>query len=487
MKKITGLILSFCIILTAMGCNDSSVKKDDNSSATTSQISSSLQSEESSKTEQTDESEQTEESKTEESNQTEESSELTEESSEITEESSELTDESEQSQDNTSEDDSVETETQILNIERKSVYEYEWSDEYATTLVETEYSSILLENEDAQHYDALAEALTEDCNYYEGIMSEEFNMLTESAEEIISSGEQIINPLVSTLDAHVRRADNTVLSVLYDSYYYNGMNDGSRSFWGANYDTETGKVLYLPDVVTDIDEFAKVVEAELFSTMGADVFYSDSIIEEHFSEYAADGTHWTLEYNGVTVYFGEGEIAGSGVGSISVTIEFSVYPELFIEKYTIVPEAYIVGLPMKSTFITDLDNDGNGDELTLSDSYDEEFDWKVTLDISTAEVSYVEDIWAYGCEPYYVKTADGNNYLYVFIELETQLNLYVYEITNETISKVGESPVSPYYNDGLSAVLTKPDSMHFDIFGDEAVPVGDDFFYVGSDGMPVMK
>ncbi len=485
MKKITGLILAFCIMLTAMGCNDSSEKKDENSSATTSQTISSLQSEESSKTEQTDESEQTEESSelTEESK-TEESK--TEESNQ-TEESSKLTEESEQSQDNTSEDDSVETEMQILDIEKKSVYEYEWSDEYATTLVETEYSSILLGNEDAQRYDALAEALTEDCDYYEDIMSEEYDMLTESAEESVSSGEQIINPLVSTLDVHVRRADNTVLSVLYDSYYYNGMNDGSRSFWGANYDTETGKVLYLPDVVTDIDGLAKVVESELFSTIGADVFYSDTIIEEHFSEYGADGTHWTLEYNGVTVYFGEGEIAGSGVGNMSVTIEFSEYPELFNEKYTIVPEAYIVGLPMKSTFITDLDNDGNCDELTLFDSYDEEFDWKVTLDISTAEVSYVEDIWAYGCEPYYIRTADGNNYLYVFVELETQLYLYVYEITNETISKVGESPVSPHYNDGLSAVPTNPDNMHFDIFSDEAVPVGDDFFTIGADGMPVMK
>ncbi|MBQ7131166.1 MAG: hypothetical protein IJO29_01210 [Oscillospiraceae bacterium] len=475
MKKITGLILAFCIMLTAMGCNNSTNKKDENSSATTSQTSSSLQSEESSKTEQTDESEQTEES-----------SEQTEENNH-TEESSELTEESEQAEENTNEDDPVETETQILNIDRKSVYEYEWSDEYGVALVETEYSSILLGNEDAQRYDALAKALTEECDYYEGIMSEEYDMLTESAEESISLGAQSFSPLVSTLDVHVRRADNTVLSVLYDSYYYNGMNDGSRSFWGANYDTETGNELYLSDVVTDIDELAKVIETELFSTVGADVFYSDTIIEEYFSEYGADGNHWTLEYNGVTVYFGEGEIANSGVGNISVTIEFSEYPELFNEKYTIVPKAYIVGLPMKSTFITDLDNDGDCDELALFDSYDEEFDWKVTLDISTAEVSYVEDIWAYGCEPYYVKTADGNNYLYVLLELETQYELYTYAITNTTINKVGEQTLSPYYSSETSSVLTDPESMHFDIFGDEAVPIGDDFFYVGADGMPVMK
>lgn len=81
----------------------------------------------------------------------------------------------------------------------------------------------------------------------------------ELAKELISSGAEGFNTLVSTLDTHIRRADDVVLSILYDSYYYNGMNDGNRSFWGGNYDAETGKELYLPDVVTDIDEFANMM------------------------------------------------------------------------------------------------------------------------------------------------------------------------------------------------------------------------------------
>ncbi len=233
--------------------------------------------------------------------------------------------------------------------------------------------------------------------------------------------------------------------------------------------------------------FAKIVEAELFSTVGADIFYSDTIVEEYFKEYGADGTHWTLEYNGITVYFDEGEIANSGFGAINLTIEFADYPKLFNEKYTKAPETYIVGLPMKSAFCTDLDGDWCGDELTFTDTYDEEFDWNATLYISTAEVYYAESFWAYACKPYYVKAADGKNYLYVFTELETQMYLYVYETNNTTISKVGEVNVSPFYNDGISAVLTDPNCMHFDIFSDEAdggISEGNDFFSLGFDGMP---
>ena len=65
--------------------------------------------------------------------------------------------------------------------------------------------------------------------------------------------------------------------------------------------------------------------------------------------------------------------------------------------------------------------------------------------------------------------------------------LYVYEITNSTINKVGEANLSPFYDDGISAVLTDPNNMHFDIFSDEAgggISEGNDFFAISIDGMP---
>lgn len=233
-----------------------------------------------------------------------------------------------------------------------------------------------------------------------------------------------------------------------------------------------------------------MVEAELFSTVGADIFYSDTIIEEYFKEYGADGTHWTLEYNGVTVYFGEGEIAGSGFGAINLTIEFAEYPELFNDKYTAVPEAYIVGLPMKSNFYTDLDGDGSSDELTIADSYEGEFgvDRTLSLRISTSETDYTEKLMANDCEAYYVKTADDKNYLYVLMELEAQTELYTFHITDTGINKVGTQTIAPHYSDQTVSVLTDPDNMHFDIFGKADIePVGDDFFTVGYDGMPAQR
>ena len=172
----------------------------------------------------------------------------------------------------------MEAESDILKLERKRLYDYAWSEEYGVSLAELDCSTIHLANEDAEIYPELAKALSDECDLYEVNMLEEHDMFISDAEKMLSSGEQGFDTLVSTLDVHIRRADDVVLSILYDSYYYNGMNDGSRSFWGNNYDTQTGKAIYLPDVVTDMEELAEVAEAQLFSDFGAEVFYSDTVI-----------------------------------------------------------------------------------------------------------------------------------------------------------------------------------------------------------------
>lgn len=456
MKKITGLILTLCVLLSAAGCSGDTESTTGSTSDASSQTTSATTAEITSKTEATV---QTAESTT--------------------------------TANTTSEDptDVVPSgkEAQILELSEKTTSEYRWSDDSAILLVECEGSSVILGGEDADRFQALAAVLTDAADAQESSLKGEYEMLSEAVDEILSMGMVLQQPLVSTLDTQVRRADDVVLSVLTDSHYENGMNGGHRSFWGSNYDVQTGEELHLPDIVTDMDAFAQAVEDQLFGTVGADVFYNEDIIKEYFEMYGADGTHWSIDYNGVTMYFDEGEITDIGIGGMSATVTFAEHPELFNEKYTVVPEAYIVSLPTKYTFYTDLDSDGICEELAIYDRYDEDNDYEATVDIYIGDASCSESFWAYDCEPYYVKTADGKHYVYLFTELETQMYLYVYDITGGTVSKVGEANVSPYYNDGISAILTDPENMHFDIFGDEAgggVAESNALFAVGTDGMP---
>ncbi len=445
-----------CVLLTAAGCSGNTESTTDSKADASSQTTSAATAESSSKTESTV---QTAESTT---------------TANTTSEAP-------------TDDVPVEKEAQILELNERTTFEYRWSEDTAMPLVECECASVILGGEDADRFPALAAVLMDAADAEESSLKDEYEMLSEAVDEMLGMDMELQAPLVSKFDAQVRRADDVVLSVLTDCHYDNGMNGGHRSFWGSNYDVQTGEELHLPDIVTDMDAFAQAVEDQLFGTVGAEVFYNDGIIREYFEMYGSDGTHWSIDYNGVTMYFDEGEIADIGIGGMSVTVTFAEHPELFNEKYTVVPKAYIVSLPTKYTFYTDLDSDGICEELAIYDRYDEDNDYEAAVDVYIGDASCSESFWAYDCEPYYVKTADGKHYVYLFTELETQMYLYVYDITGGTVSKVGEANVSPYYNDGISATLTDPENMHFDIFSDEAgggVAESNALFAVGTDGMP---
>jgi len=465
MKKFQSIILTICLLAAMTGCNNDSEKKEKDSSSKTSHSSSESENKETSASES-------------ENKETSASESTTEATSQNTTEESKT------------EPSNPQKEVKLLDMDKQIIHESASSIQYAATLTEMSCSTASLGKNAAKEYPDLASSITNISDFYEVNLLEQNDMYAESAEEALSSGEENFETYIFDLDVHVRRADSVAVSILHDSYDYYGFDSERRSFWGENFNTETGETIYLPDVVTDIDKLAEVVEAELYKSFGADTFYSDTAIENYFKDYGEDGSHWTLEYNGVTIYFDDGDIAGSGVGDISVTIEFEKYPELFKEKYKNTPDAYIVGLPMKSTFYTDLDGDGSSEELTIADSYEGEVgvDRTLGLRISTSETDYTEKLMANDSEAYYVKTADGKNYLYVLMELEAQTELYTFNITDTGINKVGTQTIAPHYSDQTVSVLTDPDNMHFDIFGKADIePVGDDFFTVGYDGMPVMK
>lgn len=463
MKKITGLILMLSMLLMSTGCGDNASEKEPGTGKEATETTAAAE-----ETDSSSEAETTAQTEPEEKTTTTEST----------------------TKESTTVPSNPENEVTLLDMDKQIRHESVSSIEYAKTLTEMNCATASLGENAAKQYPDLASAINNISDFYEVNLLEQNDIYAGAAEEALSSGEENFETYIFDLNVQIRRADSVAVSILHDSYEYYGIDAERKSFWGENFNTETGETIYLPDVVTDIDQLAEAVEAELYHAFTPDVFYSDTAIADYFKDYGADSSNWTLEYNGVTIYFDDGNIADSGVGDISVTIGFEKYPDLFKEKYTNVPEAYIVGLPMKSAFYTDLDGDGSSDALTIADSYegDSGMDRTLSLRISTPETDYTEKLPANGCEAYYVKTADDRHYLYVFAELEAQTELYTFRITAADITKVGKQSIAPHYRNETMSVLTDPDHMHFDIFGNADVePVGDDFFTVGADGMPVMK
>jgi len=171
-------------------------------------------------------------------------------------------------------------------------------------------------------------------------------------------------------------------------------------------------------VKTNMEPIPAAVLKELNNHLWAGEGYSETVVEDYFKNTPEDGISWTLDYNGVTFYFGDGDLTEPGNGRLSATVSFAEYPELFDEKYTNVPEAYMVELPLDHSFFTDLDGDGILEELNCSGVYNEtdRFYSQFGIYKDSAGSYHYEDLFAYGFNPYYVKTAAGNHYIYLFCE-----------------------------------------------------------------------
>lgn len=369
----------------------------------------------------------------------------------------------------------------VLSLNKEYISHYEWYEDYPEMLVRSEYSTVVLDESFATEYPALAKTLSETSIMRKKSMEEEKdNFIVTATEEFLNDSEAF-STYVSTLDVQVRRSDGVAVSIVED---YNSETD--RAFNCLNYDTESGKLLALSDVVTDIEKLPSIVEKEVTSR----IFQGDSDVEtaipDYFKNTPEEDITWVLEYNGITFCFEPGAVAPTNFGIQTATVTFAEHPDLFNEKYTAVPDAYAVSLPLSSPFFTDLTCDGRSEELTVSGNYDYDDRFYYTLGINSENSNYEVDWFAYDLNPYYVKTAGGNSFLYVFSEEseeeDRQMILCVFSLKNGEIKQVSEMDMGLLYRgNNVFALPTDPDNLLLSVYDGST----DSVFSADENGIPM--
>ncbi|MBE6707634.1 MAG: hypothetical protein E7578_00140 [Ruminococcaceae bacterium] len=383
-----------------------------------------------------------------------------------------------------------------LTIGKYFSQQQEWDDEILLAL--SEYNAVTLLGDSIQKYPVSAEALEQTRRMIIRSMEDEFdNLLATAKDELALLGADSFVTKSSTLDVQLRRADSVAVSLLSDSCLVYG-NINGRYLNGTTYDTVTGETLMITDIIKDMNRIPTIVKMELTSHMWTGDFTTETAVEDYFRDTPEDSLAWTLDYNGVTFYFGNGDVAEIGQhGRLAATVSFAKYPDLFEEKYMAVPDSYMVELPLKHPFYTDLDGDGAPEEFNVTPvsgddglSY-ESFDIYTDTETQYHCAEFPADIThrTGGYHPYYLKTADGKHYLYVFAEgselAAGDMKLYVIDITGGEFKKVGDMHVAPGYVQADCAwALTDPNNMmleNFELMEETAA------YRVGDDGMPMRK
>lgn len=371
-------------------------------------------------------------------------------------------------------------EIRLLSVNKKFVSHYEWCEDFSELLVKSEYSDVTLDKSVEEKYPTLAKKLSETSAMRKRLMEDEKDNFIAFANEEIKRDSEAFSTYVSTLDVQVRRADSVVVSILEDCY-----SDGRRAFNGINYDTESGKELVLSDVFTDTSNIASAVEKELMSRIGEAEPFGNTAVIEYFINTPDDSFIWTLDYNGVTFFFNPGDIAPTNFGIQIVSLSFAKYPDLFVGKYTVAPDSYIMGMPLDSPFFIDANDDGKCEEYKVSGSYDYDDSYFYTLDISSESSSCSLDWYAHSLSSFYVKTADNRNYIYIFStnnkDANSRMSLAVFEIKNGNVSLIRETDFGMQcLEDGILSLPINPAELC--LFDYESATSGT--YFVGENGLP---
>ena len=159
-----------------------------------------------------------------------------------------------------------------------------------------------------------------------------------------------------------------------------------------------------------------------------------------------------------------------------------------------VPSAYMVELPMDSSYFTDLDGDGDLEELNVTGYFDSDVGMYTKFGVyADADGSYhYEECFADGFIPYYVKTADGKHYLYLFCEQDEgsgpipMMLLIVFDVCGGKLTRVGEMNAAPgYIPTGIYRIPTNPEDFYLDDFDSMAQDMM--AYAVGPTGLPELK
>jgi len=231
-----------------------------------------------------------------------------------------------------------------------SAYDFSFKDKYAvegdyssTKIISTSYTNINVESSEYNNfqYKELAEKIKEENKNNEEKLAEVFEGFESDYTELFEEAEIDWGPILYEYDHKgVIRADQKVFSTGYNAEVYYGGAHGGNFVGGRCYDSTTGEEITFNDVFLKTDGLAEIITDKLYENYDKEIFFSDSkeTLKDDVQLYVDQltdqtNTNWTLDYDGVAIYFGDYALAAYASGHQIVFINYEEYPDYLNPEY----------------------------------------------------------------------------------------------------------------------------------------------------------
>lgn len=179
-----------------------------------------------------------------------------------------------------------------------------------------------------------------------------FEAASERYRGLDEDMQAIFMPYTLSRQCEVMRGDGAVLSVLCTDRAYDGTAQGSDSYYGMSFSTQSGAELRLGDVFPDTGSLRALVRDAVLAQVEQLENAGEFTGVREFVDSALDGEGWYLTGTGLGLKAAAGEIAPAELGELGFEVPYTELEGLILSQYVPVeagpegasgPEAFSLG------------------------------------------------------------------------------------------------------------------------------------------------
>lgn len=386
-----------------------------------------------------------------------------------------------------------------LNYDQE--WDSDWSDEYSRLLSQMRCEMVFLAEDSAARYPELNQAVTEYCREKLAVSKDLYTLYAPDAPAEYERAGEDFHYFYVDVQYALDRADSKYFSLMSRRWAYAGGMHYEEVWSSAVWESATGKMLSVDDVLTDRYAMGQKVsealdqkyprctypigkEEALACYFGGDLAPMDTPLRDPM---------FSLGYEGIIFYFNAYDIASWGDGTLSVIIPYAGNEGLLKGDYSAAnPDSYTIPGLIKKDFNISLENDQKFDSIVIENRED---DYETLVEmygyLNNEEFVIDENLYAFDMRPTLIHT-NGKNYIYVEMSEENDYR----EISVLELNRSGIREVERCYNLDVcmtttdeggyySKSIANPDCIQMESRTELISTVGGiKWYYVSDDGTP---
>lgn len=265
-----------------------------------------------------------------------------------------------------------------------------------------------------------------------GILDEDYADILSWATEHYTNSNDSFWGYSSSLTAEWARLDSNVVSLRVVYSDYTGGAHGMYAYAGETYDVKTGKLLYLSDIIKDVEGFYPLAVDYLIDALYAE--YEDALFSD-YSNWVAEivvpenEPNWYLTASGIVISFSPYEVGPYAMGAPEITLPYEIFGEYILDEYRLPEGAFVaqVSVNQDLSYIVDA-----SEPVYIESSMDE---WGMeTITIYSGSVTMDVGQFAYIPDSYITRHSNGRCFLIICGDrMSDDYDTNVYEISRGTI------------------------------------------------------